>query len=393
MVLRYTEPMDETADERIDDVMETAALSHVETRCAELVETAVSITPATNPEHSLAIAGATANEAAAPYLFQKYRETKSANTLKRHRYDLRLFSDYLLAAGVVPHKRPFATEPEAWAGVTWGLIEGFVAWQIQEGFSIASTNARLSTVKSYAALAVKAGSIDRQEGTLIGAVKGYSRNEGLNLDEKREVTRVGNKKAEAVSINDEQALLLKSVGKNSPASLRNQLIMTLLLEHGLRASELVSLTADSFDFDEQTFTFWRKKTKEWTTHELTVGAYKTAVSYQSLMPAEGGIFLGSRKGGELTTGTLNRITLSRLVQRLGVGVGFYRVEIWFNQKGEPRERKIGTLSAHDCRHYCATDMARKGYTIKKLMDWFGWTSPAMAMRYVESAEIHVRDMG
>ncbi len=33
------------------------------------------------------------------------------------------------------------------------------------------------------------------------------------------------------------------------------------------------------------------------------------------------------------------------------------------------------------------------YTIKKLMDWFGWTSPAMAMRYVESAEIHVRDMG
>ena len=169
--------------------------------------------------------------------------------------------------------------------------------------------------------------------------------------------------------------------------------MTLLLEHGLRASELVSLTADAFDFEEQTLTFWRKKTKEWTTHELTVGAWKTAVSYQPLMPLEGGIFLGSRKGGELTTGLLNRITLSRLVQRLGVGVGFYRVEIWFNQKGEPRERKIGTLSAHDCRHYCATDMARKGYTVKKLMDWFGWTSPAMAMRYVESAEIHVRDMG
>jgi len=377
--------MDKNIEEPIDDGMETPALSHV--------ETAVSITSTTDSHSSLAIAGATANEAAAQYLFQKYRETKSVNTLKRHQYDLRLFSDYLLAAGVVPHKRPFATEPNAWAGMTWGLIEGFVAWQIREGFSIASTNARLSTVKSYAALAVKAGSIDRQEGTLIGSVKGYSRNEGLNLDEKREVTRVGHKKAHAVSINDEQALLLKRAEKNSPASLRNQLIMTLLLEHGLRASELVSLTAESFDFDEQTLTFWRKKTKEWTTHELTVGAYKTAVSYLPLMPAEGQIFLGSRKGGELTTGTLNRITLSRLVQRLGVHAGFYRVEIWFNHKGEPRERKIGTLSAHDCRHYCATDMARKGYTIKKLMDWFGWTSPAMAMRYVESAEIHVRDMG
>ncbi|MCP4236891.1 MAG: hypothetical protein GY770_25485, partial [Aestuariibacter sp.] len=103
--------MDENTDKRKDDAMETLALSHVETRCAELVEVAVSITPATNHQDSLAIAGATANEAAAQYLFQKYRETKSINTLKRHRYDLRLFSDYLLAAGVVPHKRPFATEP------------------------------------------------------------------------------------------------------------------------------------------------------------------------------------------------------------------------------------------------------------------------------------------
>ena len=59
--------------------------------------------------------------------------------------------------------------------------------------------------------------------------------------------------------------------------------MALLLDHGLRASELVSLTADAFDFEEQTLTFWRKKMKEWTTHELTVGAYKTAVSYHPLM--------------------------------------------------------------------------------------------------------------
>jgi integrase len=86
-------------------------------------------------------------------------------------------------------------------------------------------------------------------------------------------------------------------------------------------------------------------------------------------------------------------TVSRLVQRLGVGVGFYRVGMGYKANGDLKETQIGILSAHDCRHYCATDMARKGYTIKKLMDWFGWTSPAMAMRYVESAEIHVRDMG
>ena len=50
--------MDDTTDERIDDVMETPALSPV--------ETAVSITPTIDPHRSLATAGATANEAAAP---------------------------------------------------------------------------------------------------------------------------------------------------------------------------------------------------------------------------------------------------------------------------------------------------------------------------------------
>jgi len=50
--------------------------------------------------------------------------------------------------------------------------------------------------------------------------------------------------------------------------------MTLLLVHGLRVSELVSHTAESFDFDEQTKTFWRKKTKEWMTHELAIAQSK-----------------------------------------------------------------------------------------------------------------------
>jgi len=49
MIWDYTGAMDETIDGRIDDVMETPALSHV--------EVAVSIIPATDTRSSLAIAG------------------------------------------------------------------------------------------------------------------------------------------------------------------------------------------------------------------------------------------------------------------------------------------------------------------------------------------------
>ena len=47
---------------------------------------------------------------------------------------------------------------------------------------------------------------------------------------------------------------------------------------------------------------------------------------------------------------------------------------------------IEGLSAHDCRHYAATYHA-KTKDVKELMDIFGWNSPAMAVRYIESAKV------
>jgi len=48
---------------------------------------------------------------------------------------------------------------------------------------------------------------------------------------------------------------------------------------------------------------------------------------------------------------------------------------------------IQGLSAHDCRHYWATQAARNGTPVDRLMDAGGWSSPAMPMRYVEAAKI------
>jgi integrase len=46
---------------------------------------------------------------------------------------------------------------------------------------------------------------------------------------------------------------------------------------------------------------------------------------------------------------------------------------------------INNLSPHDLRHTRATRLA-SSKNVRELMDWFGWSSPAMAARYIESAQ-------
>ncbi|MCA9947995.1 MAG: hypothetical protein KC449_31145, partial [Anaerolineales bacterium] len=113
------------------------------------------------------------------------------NTLKRHSRDLELFAEYLLDIGIMPENgADFQTNPEAWRGVTWGIIEGFIAWQLQEGYAVTTVNARLSTTKVYAQMAVKAGSIPREEGMLIQSINGFSRSGAANVDAQRKQTRI-----------------------------------------------------------------------------------------------------------------------------------------------------------------------------------------------------------
>ena len=150
----------------------------------------------TPPSDPLTQLGHLANHHARQHLFHKYMSTKSENTLRRHHYDLRLFAEYLHDLGLtVDRTADLQHNPTAWTGVTWGLIETFLNWQLAQGYAITSANARLSTIKNYARLAVKADIIPRDEAPLLETIRGYSRKEGINLDEKRPVTRIGHKKS------------------------------------------------------------------------------------------------------------------------------------------------------------------------------------------------------
>ncbi len=347
---------------------------------------------ATREGGGLALAGQVANRIAGAAVFTDYQARKAANTLRRQAGDLALFSDYLAAAGIpgeLPTGDDLASDPASWAGVSWGLVAGFVRWLLSEGYSVSSVNVRLSTVKVYAALAAQAGALDRQELALIQAVKGYKRADAKHLDEKRQAagkptrrdTRRGlttnsgdpvraGRKTQPVSISKDQAAALKN-RPDTPQGRRDALLMCLLLDHGLRVGEAARLTVDCFDLKAGELRFYRPKVDKVQTHRLTSDTLRAARAYLATdAPALGNVWRGSRKGKHGLTGAgLSARAITERVRALGAALG------------------LAGLSAHDCRHYWATQAARNNTPIDRLQDAGGWASPAMPLRYVEAARI------
>lgn len=302
----------------------------------------------------IAVAAPAADAAAARHVFDRYRQALAEETRRRQDADLALFDSYLVEVGVISPDditRDITSDPASWAGVSWGLLEAFVAWQLQAGYAIGSVNVRLSTVKTYARLAFKAGAVSAESYAAIKAVSGYRHAAGRRVDAKRETTRVGGKKAEPVSISPEHARQLKQL-----ATGRDRLLLCLLLDHGLRVGEVAILEAKHFDLSRGVLRFYRPKVDKQQQHRLSTDTAAAAMSYLSALDDDVQVFPGERRIGHI-------------VAAAGRAVG------------------LEGLSPHDCRHYWATAATRAGTPLKALQDAGGWSSPAMPLRYAESAAI------
>lgn len=320
---------------------------------------------------AMGAAGQAANEAAAKHAFADYISRKAKSTVKAQGSDLALFAEFLAAVGVSVDGGRLQEDPAAWKGVTWGLVAGFVKWQLQAGHAVGSINRKLSTVKVYAKLASQAGAISAQERMLIQGVSGYSQKEAIRVDAERTKTRVSTKKAVSTSISDEQAKALKT-HPDTPQGRRDAVLMCLLLDHGLRAGEVALLTVANVDLKRGMLVdFYRPKVSITQNNELHSDTFKALRAYfdSGDAPAIGLLLRGSRKGGQLTGAGMNTGSISDRVRALGAALG------------------IENLSAHDCRHYWATFHARRKTSIDRLMQAGGWNSPAMPLRYIERSAI------
>lgn len=348
-----------------------------------------------SPVSALAALGRMADSAAANAVFADFRERKAGNTLRAHRADLEAFARFVCSAdpNCAISAEVLATTPDAWADVTWGLVEAFKRWLLTESYSIGTINRILSTVKVYAKLAFKAGVLTTEQHALIRTVNGYSGKEATNIDKKRSAAntatrrqRPGAKKAESVSLTDDQAEALKHNHPDTPQGRRDALLMTVLIDLGLRCGEVVLLKVAQLDLKAGLLhNVERPKTGLVQTNEgdkrqtLALGDDLTAILKRceaagELLPV-GALIRGSTRsykhaaGALLPTGLSERAINNR-VRELGKRIG------------------IENLSPHDCRHYFATratlDCEGDLFAVQEAG---GWKGLDMVRRYADRATV------
>lgn len=354
---------------------------------------------------ALIAAGQAANRAATDYLFADYRQRRAQKTIRTQTAALLLWVQYLAEVGVAGELMAEATDwalahfdeevldglaeyaesqpcslptlyaahycqhvPAAWQGVTWGLVEGFVKWLLNQGYSLASVNNRLSAVKVYARLAAKAGVIPPAEHALIREVRGYGATEGKRVNTSRPKTRLGHKKEAAIVLTAEQSRRLKTAHPPTPQGIRDRLLICLLLDLGLRASEVAALSVEDF-VEPGHVIVYRQKTDTVDRMELSADILQVLAAYEPYRRREGLLLRGSRKNEQLTEQTMSVRAIGQRVKILGRDI----LSIW-------------ELSPHDLRHTWATRAARNSNPFV-LRDAGGWTNMQTPGRYVERAKV------
>ena len=254
----------------------------------EAPETQVIIRPSLTLEQASTLAEA----AAADALFADYLRRLAEETRRRYRADFALFKRYLDQAGITCGE--LMADPDAWRGMSWGVVQGFVEWQLQAGYAIASINARLATIKAFAARATQAGVLSAETYGRMALVKGFRRAEARHMAEQRTVQRRGAKKAKPRFLTLEEVALLKQQ-PDTPQGRRDACLMTLFLDHGLRCGELAALRVDQVHLGEGTICFDRPKVDLTDqTHRLTPDTFRVLSHYLTEDRPAGKLLQGSR---------------------------------------------------------------------------------------------------
>jgi integrase len=340
--------------------------------------------PETDPSHhrpaqsrydnTLESAEAEARALASASQLEQAHAEHAPNTRQTQHDTLLLFSAYLARVGVNRSISDLDTDPQAWRGMSKGLLLGFRTWLLEEGYAISTINQRLSIMRQYCRLVHAAGVLSDETLDLCLGVKGYSQKAGRSLDKRRRSqgfdTRKSHKKAEPTPVSQVSAQQLKTQTVSRPHSrerdhdrslhLRDHLLMGLLIEHALRVSEIVSLNIEHFDLEALTMTIFHQKTDETRVQRLQTHTKQAAESYLAAEGRTSGpLFLGySRK-------RITRFGLYHRVRLLGELVG------------------IVPLSPHDLRHYWTVDALSNGTPIDRVQSAGNWKSPAMVLRYAK----------
>ena len=315
--------------------------------------------------------GELANTAAASAAFHLYKQEKAQRTLDNQRDSLALFERYLYEKGL--EAVGLADGSQWWAQITHGLVMGFRQWMLNIGYSIGSVNVRLGHVRRYAALAHLAQLISADESNAIKLIQGIAGKSRHNVDEKRETTRVGTKKAEFNVIDIGLIEQLLDTRPPTPRGRRDALIVALGAYIGLRAGEMILLKTDDVNLAENLIHIWRPKIKKHHFYSMEPRFRACVIAVMGDYPS--GLLLHAlrRSGHGFAYDNLSDVSMSRVgvfdaIQPMGVEIG------------------VSNLSPHDLRHTGATIVSRQ-YDMLTLVDWGGWSNTNTALGYIDRNKV------
>ena len=316
-----------------------------------------------------------ADTAAAAGIFTKHSNERSANTRRAQRADLAIMAQYLSTMMAdAPTADELYTTPAAWRGVSWGIVAGLVASMQRDGYSAASVARALATVKRFAKLAFAAGAIDQTNHALITTVTAPNGKAAKQLDAQRSAagvsTRRSNKRSAPTTITAAQRSALLDQPDTAQGR-RDAVILALLIDHGLRVSEVADLQVTDVDLAAGTLRFYRRKVDQWQTHAMTDVSRKALTAWMATdAPAIGSLLRGSFKDGSLTDAGMSTSAIYARVAELARRAGI-----------------DARVSPHDLRHDWATSAAAGGSDVFALRDAGGWASLNMPSRYVAAAKV------
>ena len=319
------------------------------------------------------------DEVARQFTFAEYQLDKSPNTLKAQQRDLKKFCEFINAifeADDLPLLTDLFHDATQWQVITVGWLKMFRVWLLDSGYAVSTVNRMTVTIKVYARLAWHSGQLDNDTYKQIDAIETFTND--FYIDEKRTAKgkdiRKSSEKTQANFLTDGQLAVLKSSQGTQPVNRRDELMIGLLANLGLRASEVAGLTVGNVDLNNKTIRVYRRKTN--TTDVLTYRNYDDLVSAMvAYMPYlldddNAPLLRASRTNGELTGKPMTRVTVSRRVQTLG-----------------KKLFGIDNLSSHDLRHTFAKNEYLSGSDVIAIRRAGGWKTTAMVDRYIGELDI------
>lgn len=332
-------------------------------------------------------------------VFEEYHADQAPNTLRAQVNDLATFGRFLGLASAeferlsgkateAPTGQELYSSPDAWALIGREHVKAFRSWLLEGAdvdedgspkyYAISTINRMLATVRKYAALAMDAGAIDPDTYALICAVKGFNQKQAKRRNDAREESRIGSKKADPTWITREDAQALKAQGHKTPQARRDSLMLAILVDLGLRASEVAALKVSSVSLERGPKTphgkivVFQPKTGETDNKAITADIRAALEAYIAAGDCpedqDAPLLRQSRKDGSLGDPGMSPNSISLRVRRLGEELG------------------IARLSSHDLRHYCAEKLTAD-FGPERARRAMAWKSSAMIDRYVDRNRI------